>query len=153
MGKIDDVIVQVKNCAQTVYDDLGCGWPEKIYQAAMEVELRNAGIEYENQRILPIDYQGFIVGESIPDLIVWVRDGKKRVGVVIDLKQDSAVKEDHEIQVQKYIDALKRQLRPGEKVHPAGLLICFPKSSLAKVDAERVEKIGDVNILTVGSAR
>ena len=149
MKHILSTIKKVKTCAAKVYAELGGGWPEKIYQSAMEVEFRKKKIEYENQRILPIDYSGFIVGESIPDLIVWVAVDDRRIGIVIDLKQDNAIKEDHCIQVQKYISALKRQLRPGEAVYKDGLVICFPKCSTKKIGEEFEEVVGEVRMFNV----
>ena len=115
----------------------------------MEVELRLQGLEYENQRILPIDYEGHIVGESIPDLIVWVKSGKKRIGIVIDLKQDNFIKEDQEMQVQKYMHALQRQLRPNEEVYKKGMVINFPKCSSSKIDQDKIEDCGGVMVSTV----
>lgn len=79
--KVQDVIKKVKACAIEVYQELGDGWPEDIYHKAMEVALRLDGFPYETQRILPITYKGFVIGESIPDLVVWVEQDKSRVGV------------------------------------------------------------------------
>jgi len=69
--EIENLIEKVKECAKEVYQELGSGWPESVYQNAMEVALREKGITYESQRILPISFKGHIVGESKPDLIIW----------------------------------------------------------------------------------
>lgn len=38
--KIKSLIEKVKECAKEVYKELGSGWPESIYQNAMEIALR-----------------------------------------------------------------------------------------------------------------
>ena len=48
------VIKEILDSAKAVFQDLGEGWPEAVYQKAMEVELRERGIKYEEQRVLPI---------------------------------------------------------------------------------------------------
>ncbi len=52
--EIKNLIEKVKECAKEVYKELGSGWPESIYQNAMEIDLRKKGINYESQRILPM---------------------------------------------------------------------------------------------------
>lgn len=74
--KIQKVIKKVKVCAGEVFEELGPGWPEVIYHKSMEVALRLVGFPYETERILPITYKGFVIGDSRPDLIVWVEKGK-----------------------------------------------------------------------------
>lgn len=150
---IRSAIQLVKDCAVRVYEELGSDWPEKVYQEALEVELRQAAIEYESQRILPVDYKGFIVGEGIPDLVIWVWVNDVRTAIIVDLKQDSAIKESHELQVRKYIEGLRRQLRTGEIVYDRGLVICFPKASLRKINEDSVEWRTDVAFADVDIGR
>jgi len=84
--EIKNLIEKVKECAKEVYQELGSGWPECVYQNAMEVALREKGITYESQRILPISFKGHIVGESKPDLVIWVKLKKEKIATVIDFK-------------------------------------------------------------------
>lgn len=146
--KIKKLITTVKKCARNVYEELGPGWPEKVYQQAMEVGLREKGIDYEDQRILPISYRGHVIGEGIPDLVIWSEVGKKRVALVIDLKWEPYVKEDHRAQVVKYIQELKKQIRPDEEVLDTGFVINFVKASAKKIEDE-AEDFGGVQVLNV----
>jgi GxxExxY protein len=134
---IQKVINEILDSAKVVFQDLGEGWSEAIYQKAMEVELRERGIKYEEQRVLPIYYKDkYVVGEGIPDLIILVElESGKRVHIIIELKTDSSIKEDHKIQTQKYIKALKKSL-PSENniVYPVGFIINFIKPSKEKLD-------------------
>lgn len=68
--KIKKLITTVKKCACDVYEELGPGCNEGVYQQAMEVALREKGVDYEDQRILPISYRGHVIGEGIPDLVM-----------------------------------------------------------------------------------
>lgn len=148
--RVKQVIKKVKVFAIEVYQELGDGWPENIYHKSMEVALRLAGFPYETQRILPITYKGYVVGESIPDLVVWIEDDKKRVGVVIDLKWEPGIKEDHSAQVAKYIRELKKQIKGNESIYPCGYVINFLKSATSKkIEEEKLECTQGVQILEV----
>jgi len=142
------LIATVKECARDVYEKLGPGWPEKVYQRGMEVALREKGIDYEDQRILPISYRGHVIGEGIPDLVIWTEVNKKRVAIVIDLKWEPYVKEDHRAQVAKYIQELKKQVRPGEEVLDTGFVINFVKESAKRIEDE-AEDLGGIQVLNV----
>jgi len=146
--EIQKVIKMIKNCAKEVYKELGSGWNETIYQQALEVALREKRIDYEDQRVLPISFKNHVVGEGIPDLVVWLKKGKKRIAVVIDLKWEPYVKEDHRAQVKKYIQELKKQTRTNERVSDIGFVINFVKESGKKIDGEAEEMEG-IQILNV----
>ena len=139
------------DCSNQILDELGSGWKEEIYQKAMEVALRQHGLPYETQRILPITFSGHVIGDSIPDLVVWLQKGKKRTALVIDLKTESDVKEDHRKQVEKYIRELKKQLRPNETVLPFGLVINFVKESNNGSIKTNLISTGRVQVLKVRS--
>jgi GxxExxY protein len=146
--EIKNLIEKVKECAKEVYKELGSGWPESIYQNAMEIALREKGINYESQRILPISFKGYTIGESKPDLVVWLKSKNKRIAIVIDLKWEPYVKEDHTIQVKKYIKELKKQVKSDEEVFDTGFIINFVRQKGKKVD-EEVEEFEGVQILNV----
>ena len=100
---IRKVINEILDSAKAVFQDLGEGWSEAVYQKAMEAELRERGIKYQEQRVLPIYYKDkYVAGEGIPDLIILIElESGKRVHIIIELKTDTGIKEDHKIQTQK----------------------------------------------------
>jgi len=130
--QIKSLIAKVKRCAREVYKELGEGWPECVYQNAMEVALRECGVSYETQRILPVSFKGHVVGESKPDLVVWLNRGKKRTAIVIDLKWEPYFKQDHQTQVAKYIQELRKQVKKNEEVYNTGFIINFIKEGRSK---------------------
>jgi GxxExxY protein len=68
--------------AHEVYQSLGFGFSEDVYDRAMQVGLRLAGIEYESQKVVELKYHDYYVGEGYPDLVV--RVGSE--GMVVELK-------------------------------------------------------------------
>src|SRR3990167_2114530 len=108
--KINDLIKILKDCSKQVIDELGAGWQEIIYQTAMEVALRDRGIMYETQRILPITFAGHIIGESIPDLVVWHKENGNKLAIVVELKSEPGIKEEFQVQVERYIKELRKQV-------------------------------------------
>lgn len=135
--KVEELIKTLKECAKQVFKELGTGWPEVVYQSAMEVALRHRGILYETQRILPITFSDHVVGEAIPDLVIWTKHNGKKTAVVVDLKVDSYIKEDQQVQVERYIKELRKQIHKGEEVYKKGFVINFGKSSSAKVNGAK----------------
>jgi GxxExxY protein len=113
---------------QDIYDKLGSGFDEVVYQKAFEVGLRLRGIPYEAQRIVPVFYQGFYIGEGKPDLIVG--DGTERV--VIELKAVESVGHKERAQIENYLRVLNIAL---------GLLINFPQPTKSKAARDGVEFI------------
>lgn len=137
------------DCSEEVYNELGSGWKEEIYQKAMEVALRNRGFSYETQRILPISFAGHVIGDSIPDLVIWLKVGDKKMAVIVDLKSEYDVKDDHRKQVLKYIRELKKQVRSNEIVAPFGLVINFVKEQNNGSPKEHLITTGKIQILQV----
>jgi GxxExxY protein len=145
---VKEVIIEILDSANAVFQDIGEGWPETVYQKAMEVELRERGIKYEEQIVLPVYYKDkYIVGEGKPDLIILVELGSgKRVYIVIELKTDTSIKEDNRVQIQRYIKALNKSLKSeNDIVFPVGFIINFTKRSNERIDG-RVMQVNNSTI-------
>lgn len=127
--EIEKLIEDVKDCAARVYEELGAGWEEEIYQKAMEVALREKGIKYEAQRTLPITFNGYVVGKGFPDLIVWHKKGRKKIAIIIELKSISDLNVDSQNQVERYMQELKKELKKDEEIYPKGFVFDFTKPS------------------------
>ncbi|HEV8589059.1 MAG TPA: GxxExxY protein [Pyrinomonadaceae bacterium] len=57
-------------CAIEVHRQLGPGLLEQTYEAALCIELQNAGMKFVRQPIFPVIYKGQTIGEYRLDLIV-----------------------------------------------------------------------------------
>jgi GxxExxY protein len=53
-----------------VYNELGYGFLERVYQNALYLELKNKGLYVETQKKIIVYYKGNKVGEYYADLIV-----------------------------------------------------------------------------------
>tara|TARA_B100000401_G_scaffold437300_1_gene382573 strand:- start:667 stop:1017 length:351 start_codon:yes stop_codon:yes gene_type:complete len=60
----------IRDYAEHVYKILGPGYSERVYHNAMEVVLRKNGVHYETERIVPIEFEGHIIGNLRADLIL-----------------------------------------------------------------------------------
>lgn len=81
-----------------VYNAIGFGFPEKVYENALCIEFRKAGLEYEKQKSIAVHYEGQIVGNYYADLVV---EGK----VIIELKAVETIITQHEMQLVNYLRA------------------------------------------------
>ncbi len=61
---------KIIGCATDASNCLGCGFPEKVYENAMSVALRRAGVSVEQQRKVDVCYGNEIVNQSVADLVV-----------------------------------------------------------------------------------
>ncbi|HEV8718176.1 MAG TPA: GxxExxY protein [Candidatus Binatia bacterium] len=122
------ILEVLRALTQDIYDKLGSGFDEVVYQKAFEVGLRLRGIPYEAQRIVPVFYQGFYIGEGKPDLIV----GNGIEKVVIELKAVESVGHKERTQIENYLRVLDI---------PFGLLINFPQPTKSKAARDGVEFI------------
>ena len=101
---------RVLKACYTVHNELGCGFLEKVYQEALEVQLSEMDIPFEREKHLPITYHGKVLKcDYIADFVV---DNK----VIIELKAVTEMSPIFEAQTINYLRAT------GIKV---GLLINF----------------------------
>ena len=101
---------RILKACYTVHNELGCGFLEKVYQEALEVQLSEMGIPFEREKHLPITYHGKVLKcDYIADFVV---DNK----VIIELKAVTEMSPIFEAQTINYLRAT------GIKV---GLLINF----------------------------
>jgi GxxExxY protein len=81
-----------------VYNVLGWGFLEKVYQGAMEIELRKHGLNIKPLQKIDVFYEGICVGEYIADFLV-------EDCVIIELKAAEAIAPAHEAQLINYLKA------------------------------------------------
>jgi len=81
-----------------VYNELGFGFLEKVYQNALYMELTKSGMKCEKQFQVKVYYLGKVAGEYYADLIV-------NDLVIIELKAAEKIVEEHELQLINYLRA------------------------------------------------
>ena len=75
MLKHADVTEQVIQAYYKVYNQLGYGFLEKVYQNALVLELRKRGLRAEPRWPINVYYEGELVGEYFADVLVSVISG------------------------------------------------------------------------------
>lgn len=95
---LDLVAKRTIGCALTVAHTLGCGFLEKIYENALAIELREAGLTVEQQHPITVQYRGSIIGEYFADLLV---EGS----VLVELKTARTLDSAHRAQCINYLRA------------------------------------------------
>ena len=68
--RLNELAGRIIGCAFTVLNTLGAGFMEKVYENALALELRKAGLAVAQQRGVQVMYDGSVVGEYFTDLLV-----------------------------------------------------------------------------------
>ena len=105
-------------CAYRVYNKMGAGFLESVYEKCLVIELRRLGLMAEVQKAINVFYEGELAGEFITDMIV-------NDTVILELKSIRQLAKTHEVQLVNYLVAT------GKTV---GLLINFGED---KVEVKR----------------
>src|SRR5690348_246188 len=84
----------------SVYNELGAGFLESVYENAMVSALREVGLGIEQQVVLAVGFRGSIVGEFRADIIVERR-------VVLEIKAVQSLALAHQAQLINYLKASK----------------------------------------------
>ena len=102
---------QVIKAFYKVYNTLGFGFLERVYQNALFIELKNQGFLCEPQQQVKVFYEGVEVGVYYPDIIV-------NNVLILELKAIEVLAEEHELQIINYLKATEIEI---------GLLLNFGK--------------------------
>jgi GxxExxY protein len=87
--------------AKRIFNTLGTGFNEVIYQRALELELRLLGINYENEINIPIKYKGFEIGYGRSDIII--KNNEDILDIVLELKAINVLNGKETIQLKNYL--------------------------------------------------
>jgi GxxExxY protein len=89
---------QIIGAFYDVYNALGFGFLEKVYENALAHQLRKCGLIVGMQQRIQVYFDGVMVGEYYADLLVENR-------VILELKATEALAEEHVAQVMNYLKA------------------------------------------------
>ena len=93
-----DVTDRILNAYYNVYNTLGFGFLEKVYEKALMIELKQLGLNAVRQYPIEVEYSGEVVGNYFADILVNSK-------VIIEIKAASALCEEHELQLINYLKA------------------------------------------------
>ena len=95
---INKLVKEVIDCAYKVRVELAPGYLESVYKNAMLVELKLRGLKYETEKLIKVNYKGFVVGDFKADIVVENR-------LIIELKAVQNLSTPHSIQLVNYLTA------------------------------------------------
>ena len=101
-------------CAFNVYNELGFGLPERIYQEALAEEFKDKKVEYEREKYGFITYNGKRIGKYYIDFLI---EGK----IALEIKARDQIQNKDVAQLLGYMKA---------KNIKVGLLIAFSKTKV-----------------------
>lgn len=106
---------KIIGCCMEVHKTLGNGFLEAVYQEALAFEFRKAGIPFEQEKQLEINYKGIILEKKYySDFICYHK-------IIVELKALDVIYPEHLSQTLNYLKASQHRL---------GLIVNFGSSSL-----------------------
>ena len=112
--KYSELTGKIIGCAMEVHKRLGNGFQEVIYQRALDIEMRIAGIDFSREHEMPIFYREEQIGTRRVDFLV-------SEVISVELKALTKLEDVHLAQAINYLEAYNLEI---------GLLINFGAKSL-----------------------
>ena len=122
MLEYEHLTEKIIGCAYKVYNKMGFGFLESVYEKCMIIELEKAGLQVESQKSILVYYEGEKVGEFFADLFV-------EDSIIIELKSVRNLATAHEVQLVNYLVATKTDI---------GLLANFSEN---RVEIKRKKRV------------
>lgn len=104
-----NITEKIIGCAFTVFNHMGSGYMESVYERCMLLELKKAGMYANSQHPIKVLYENQVVGEFIADLVV-------EESIIVELKAVRQLTKIHEAQLVNYLVSTGKDI---------GLLINF----------------------------
>ena len=122
-----DLTEKVIGVFYEVYNELGGGFLESVYENSLAVALRSNGFDVEKQISIPVWFRGVKVGDFVADLLV-------NGCVLLELKAGRAIDSAHTAQLLNYLKATNVEV---------GLLLNFgPRPEFKRVAFGNQRKSG-----------
>ena len=112
--ELEELTHKIIGAAYQVFNQLGFGFLESVYQKAMVIGLGKSDLDVEAEKPLKVYYGDQIVGDFYVDLFV-------EDEIIVELKSVQNLSKEHEVQLVNYLNGLKKEI---------GLLINFGPSGV-----------------------
>jgi GxxExxY protein len=93
-----DITAKIIQAFYNVYNTLGYGFLEKVYENAIRIEINKSGLHVEQQKNIKVFYDYEQVGDYYADLLV-------ENLVIVELKAAETICDEHETQLLNYLKA------------------------------------------------
>lgn len=115
---INDITHKIIGCAMQVHSTLGNGFQEVIYQRALAIEMKFAGLSFAREMEMPIFYRSEHIGTRRVDFFV-------EEGVMVELKAMAKIEDVHKAQTINYLEAYN--IADGLLINFGGLSLEFKR--------------------------
>ena len=99
-GKHNELTEKIIGAIYGVYNELGYGFNERVYENALVISVRESGLGVEQQVSITVYFSEQVVGEYTADLLI---DAK----MMLELKSVTCINDQHEAQLYNYLKATK----------------------------------------------
>ena len=89
---------KIIGCAYKVYNRMGFGFLESVYEKSLLIELKKAGLQAVAQKTITVKYEGEVVGDFVADILV-------ENSIILELKSVRRLVRAHEVQLVNYLVA------------------------------------------------
>jgi GxxExxY protein len=117
----EELTKKIIAAAYRVYNKMGFGFLESVYENCSLIELRKCGLRAESQEPIIVKYDNEVVGEFKADILV-------EDTIILELKSVRQIMQAHEVQLVNYLVATSK---------PVGLILNFGEK---KVEVKRKVK-------------
>lgn len=114
--KYEKITFDIIKSFYKVYNTLGHGFLEKVYENALSLELKKLGYNVESQKAINVYYDNQEVGNYYADLLISDE-------IILELKTVEKLKDEHKFQLVNYLKATDIEI---------GLLLNFGKKPEVK---------------------
>jgi len=101
--KYEQLTQKIIGAFYTVYNTLGYGFLENVYENALRIELQKMGLTVATQYAINVYYGGQVVGEYYADLLIEEQ-------VIIELKAVRNLLPEYEAQLLNYLNATQYEI-------------------------------------------
>jgi len=98
-----DITDQIIKAFYKVYNSLGYGFLEKVYENALLIELTTCGLQVAQQHPIQVLYEKQQVGEYFADLVV-------NDLIILELKAAENIRDEHVAQLTNYLKATRKEV-------------------------------------------
>ena len=120
--KHEKMTEKIIGCSYRVYNNMGFGFLESVYEKCLLIELKKAGLGASSQNPITVYCDKEVVGEFVADVVV-------ENEIILELKSVRRVVKAHEIQLVNYLTATGKDV---------GLIINFGER---KVEVKRKVRV------------
>jgi GxxExxY protein len=101
--KYEDLTNLIIKAFYKVYNTLGYGFLEKVYENALYLELNAEGLNVKKQHPVNVLYKEYEVGSYFADLLV-------NDIIIVELKAQECLIKEHEVQLVNYLKATDKEV-------------------------------------------